>query len=240
MSLTNNEIMEKITRIGIDIETIPSNPVYVYPPQPLQKDVKTRVKTDPDKVEAEQKEKYPAILKKWEEECAVIKTKTDKECSLNPLKGRILCIGYCIDDEEEQCIQYVSEEKMLNKIAAIIEKTNMYFTLYAHNGKAFDFSWIAHKAFKYRIKSLMKYFIRLNKHDERFEDTAEIAKMFNYTSYYKFDDLCKHYGIPSPKTKMDGSMVYPYYKEGRMNEIVEYCKADVRSLRLLHKLYTGW
>jgi predicted PolB exonuclease-like 3'-5' exonuclease len=51
------------------------------------------------------------------------------------------------------------------------------------------------------------------------------------------DSLAKALGIPSPKENLDGSKVYPYYRAGRLGEIIAYCKRDVDSVRqIYHRL----
>ena len=43
---------------------------------------------------------------------------------------------------------------------------------------------------------------------------------------------------PSPKEHLDGSKVYPYYRAGKIAEIVEYCKRDVDSVRQVYRRLT--
>ena len=48
------------------------------------------------------------------------------------------------------------------------------------------------------------------------------------------DNLCRALGLP-PKDIMKGSDVYQYWKDGRYDEILEYNKEDVRTVRDIHK-----
>ena len=52
------------------------------------------------------------------------------------------------------------------------------------------------------------------------------------------DTLSKALSIPSPKESLDGSKVYPYYRAGKLAEIVEYCKRDVDSTRQVYRRLT--
>jgi predicted PolB exonuclease-like 3'-5' exonuclease len=52
------------------------------------------------------------------------------------------------------------------------------------------------------------------------------------------DALATGLNVPSPKTEMNGSMVYVYYKAGRLDEIHEYCKRDVETVRKIYRLMT--
>ena len=52
------------------------------------------------------------------------------------------------------------------------------------------------------------------------------------------DLLSRAFSLPSPKESLDGSKVYPYYRAGKVAEIVEYCKCDVNSARQLYRWLT--
>jgi predicted PolB exonuclease-like 3'-5' exonuclease len=55
--------------------------------------------------------------------------------------------------------------------------------------------------------------------------------------HVSLDALSKALGIPSPKESLDGAKVYPYYRAGKLAEIIEYCKRDVDSARkVYHRL----
>ena len=42
-------------------------------------------------------------------------------------------------------------------------------------------------------------------------------------------------GIPTPKQGIDGSRVFEFYQQGRLDEIVKYCQRDVETTRLIYK-----
>ena len=44
--------------------------------------------------------------------------------------------------------------------------------------------------------------------------------------------------IPSPKENLDGSKVYPYYRAGKIAEIVEYCKRNIDCVRQVYRRLT--
>lgn len=52
---------------------------------------------------------------------------------------------------------------------------------------------------------------------------------------------CRRFGITSPKQDgMDGSKVYPMFQEGRLPEILEYCKQDVLATAQLFERVAPW
>ena len=49
--------------------------------------------------------------------------------------------------------------------------------------------------------------------------------------------VCKSMGYDG-KGDIDGSKVWDYVKEGRIQEVADYCKDDVEKVRILHKRMT--
>lgn len=49
------------------------------------------------------------------------------------------------------------------------------------------------------------------------------------------DKLCLALNIESPKGDLDGSKVYDYYLQDRLEEIAEYCKRDIEATRQVFK-----
>ena len=71
-----------------------------------------------------------------------------------------------------------------------------------------------------------------------FASKKDVMKMGTFHQYGKFvslDNLCKFFGFEG-KGDIDGSQVYPMYKEGKIEEIAEYCRQDVIKTRKLEKI----
>lgn len=49
------------------------------------------------------------------------------------------------------------------------------------------------------------------------------------------EKLCKILKVKTSKSEMNGSMVAQYYKEGRIDEIADYCRGDVVAVRECYK-----
>lgn len=73
----------------------------------------------------------------------------------------------------------------------------------------------------------------------RFRNSPVFDTMHEWTRWgrdlIKLDTLAKSLNIPSPKTDLDGSKVYDYYKAGKEPEIYEYCKGDVETVRKVYR-----
>lgn len=63
-------------------------------------------------------------------------------------------------------------------------------------------------------------------------DLMDVMNFFGAVSprdSYSLDYWCRRFGVESPKGKMDGSMVAQKAREGRYDEIAEYCLRDTRA-----------
>jgi predicted PolB exonuclease-like 3'-5' exonuclease len=56
----------------------------------------------------------------------------------------------------------------------------------------------------------------------------------------KLDFYLRRFGLGSKSDGWDGSMVYPAFKEGRHQEILEYCKRDVEMTAALFERVMPW
>jgi 3'-5' exonuclease len=101
--------------------------------------------------------------------------------------------------------------------------------LCAHNGKEFDYPYIARRMI---INGLPIPEILDNAGKKPWEvkllDTMELWKFGDFKNFTSLELLSSILGIPSPKDDIDGSMVAEvYWKESDLNRIVRYCEKDV-------------
>jgi len=236
--------MDKRFTVFLDIETVPQFAQanmktniddIELPSMPTLDDMKVGNLSLGKRAEAREVKLVDALLK-WDTEVESTIKKAVKECSLNPIKGKIICLVYKFPNCDPVTLRG-DERTILESFNDMLKMSRGNFELVAYNGKEFDFNWLFLRAFKYKCNYLSTEFFRLNKRDHRFTDLAEVVKGFSFKQYFKFDDMCKYFGIPSPKDKMDGSEVYQYYIEGKLDEICEYCVKDVISLEALYNIF---
>jgi len=100
--------------------------------------------------------------------------------------------------------------------------------LCAHNGKEFDFPYIARRMIIHNIELPPKLNLFGKKPWEvPHLDTLELWKFGDYKNYTSLKLLTHILGIPSPKDDIDGSEVYRvYYEENQIDRIVTYCEKD--------------
>ncbi len=100
--------------------------------------------------------------------------------------------------------------------------------LCAHNGKEFDFPYIARRMIIHNIELPYKLNLFGKKPWEvPHLDTLELWKFGDYKTYTSLKLLTNVLGIPSPKDDIDGSEVYRvYYEENNIDRIITYCEKD--------------
>lgn len=137
-------------------------------------------------------------------------------------------------DDEKQILLGFNE--MLLKFAS-----NRKVQLCAHNGKEFDFPFLARRMLVNRIALPEILDIAGKKPWEvNFLDTLELWKFGDYKHYTSLELLTNLFGIPSPKDDIDGSQVADvYYKEKDIGRIAAYCEKDVVALTQLFLRYKG-
>ena len=150
--------------------------------------------------------------------------------------GKIICIsvGYFTFQEDIRTFRttsfYGDEIKILKdfKNLLISHFSQAQHLLCAHNGKEFDFPYIARRMIINNIELPYKLNLFGKKPWEvPHLDTLELWKFGDYKTYTSLKLLTNVLGIPSPKDDIDGSEVYRvYYEENDIDRIIIYCEKD--------------
>lgn len=147
--------------------------------------------------------------------------------------GKIICIsvGFFSPDDKFRIRSYYGEEK--NLLLDFKKLLDTYFNkpehlLCAHNGKEFDFPYIARRMVIHGINLPDKLQLFGKKPWEvPHLDTLELWKFGDYKHFTSLQLLTNILGIASPKNDIDGSMVAEvYYHEKDLERIVSYCEKD--------------
>ncbi len=151
--------------------------------------------------------------------------------------GKIICIsvGYFNikgDLREFRVTSFSGEEsKLLRDFKTLLNThfKNPKNLLCAHNGKEFDFPYIARRMIIHGINLPYKLDLFGKKPWEvPHLDTMELWKFGDYKHYTSLKLMANILGIPSPKEDIDGSMVRDvFYVEKDLDRIVTYCELDV-------------
>ncbi|WP_299132696.1 3'-5' exonuclease [uncultured Tenacibaculum sp.] len=151
--------------------------------------------------------------------------------------GKIICIsvGYFIIKNNKNQLRVTSfygddETILLKDFKKLLDKhfNLKKHLLCAHNGKEFDFPYIARRMVVHQIPlpDMLNLFGK-KPWEVNHIDTLELWKFGDYKHYTSLKLLTHILGIPSPKEDIDGSEVAnAYYKEKNLKRIVEYCERD--------------
>jgi len=151
--------------------------------------------------------------------------------------GKIICItvGYFVEIDKKKQLRLTSffgddEFKVLVDFKELLDKhfNNKNKVLCAHNGKEFDFPFIARRMIIHQIQLPGKLNLFGKKPWEvPHLDTLDLWKFGDYKHYTSLKLLTSILGIPSPKDDIDGSEVSDvYYKQKNIDRIVSYCEKD--------------
>jgi len=151
--------------------------------------------------------------------------------------GKIICIsvGYFIEKDGNNQLRITSfaddnEVDLLLNFKTLLDKhfNLKKHVLCAHNGKEFDFPYIARRMIINGVNLPKKLNLFGKKPWEiPHLDTMDLWKFGDYKHYTSLKLLTQILGIPSPKEDINGSQVAEvYYKEKNLDRIVRYCEND--------------
>lgn len=155
--------------------------------------------------------------------------------------GKIICISVGFIREKNpfsfrlKSFYNDNEKALLAEFSGMLIKfcsTRKEALLCAHNGKEFDFPYIARRMI---IHSLTIPDILDNAGKKPWEikllDTMDLWKFGDYKNYTSLELLTTILDIPSPKDDIDGSMVAKIYYENKdLKRIIRYCEKDVLAI----------
>ncbi len=191
------------------------------------------------------------MQKLWNKKASHIKT--ESEDTPEDLYGRagiyaefgkiiVISVGYFNGNEFRLKSFYGDDEKeLLLEFAQLLNRhyNNADDMLCAHNGKEFDYPYIARRMV---INGIELPFILQIAGKKPWEvkhlDTMELWKFGDYKSYTSLDLLTAIFDIPTPKDDIDGSQVGKvYWEQHDLERIKNYCQKDVLAIAQLMRRY---
>ncbi len=158
----------------------------------------------------------------------------------------VISVGFFVKNGEFRIKSFASdnEKELLTDFSKLLNSE--YFQrkdlkLCAHNGKEFDFPYIARRMIINRIAlpNQLKVFGK-KPWETPFCDTMELWRFGDYKHYTSLELLTNILGIPSPKNDIAGSDVARvYYEENNLKRIKEYCERDVIAVAQIILRYAG-
>jgi len=217
----------------LDIETIPGQLPYI------REDIATGI-TAPGNF------KKPESIEKWLAENRDAETdKAWRKTSFDGTRGEIICIGYATDDNQEKCVARdlgQPEGDMLKGFFTELQKdlgTNAGGSPHqitqwvGHNITGFDLRFLWQRCVINGINPPIGIPVTAKPWDSIVFDTMTEWGGIGKKMGCSLDAICKALGIET-KDDLNGSKVWDYVKDGRVDEVAEYCKKDVMRTREIH------
>jgi DNA polymerase elongation subunit (family B) len=190
----------------------------------------------------------------WEKKALTLRSVEDQDPVTNYSRagiyaefGKVICIscGYFTSDKIFRLTSFSShdEEKILREFAIVLKDfcSSEQKLLCAHNGKEFDFPFLARRMV---ILGIPLPAVLNTPGKKPWEvnhlDTLELWKFGDYKSYTSLALLAAVFGIPTPKDDIDGSQVGEvYWKENDLDRIKNYCQKDVITIAQIMLKFRG-
>ncbi|HLL61212.1 MAG TPA: ribonuclease H-like domain-containing protein [Candidatus Nitrosocosmicus sp.] len=147
--------------------------------------------------------------------------------------GRICCLGY-IKEENKKIIDKGSlsgnEKDTVHKFWELVKDVDQFI---GHNIFDFDLPFMFKRSIVLGIKPSREINLA------RFRSFPIYDTMWEWEKWGRdckasLDTLAKVLELPTSKDEMDGSMVWPYFQEGKFDEICRYCMKDVELVRKVY------
>ena len=158
-----------------------------------------------------------------------------KKLSLSATTAKILCLCYAIEPAAYSAVEALhgEEQEIIKEFWTLAEDCNLFV---GHNILEFDLRFIYQRSIIHQIKPSRDIPFARFRNAPVYDTMQEWSKWGR--EHVSLGRLSKALGIPSPKESLDGSKVYPYYRAGKLDEIVEYCKRDVDAARQVYRRLT--
>jgi hypothetical protein len=170
------------------------------------------------------------------------------------LLGATAPVGVDVDYGDSKCfpcpLQACADEAaLLSAFGSRIESAASQpdGQLVTFNGRGFDLAVLLHRSVRHGIGSGRAILLKaLNENRYRpllHLDLMDVLTFFGATARWPLAAYALGYGLPSPKSEMDGSQVGPAVAAGRILDVVRYCARDVLATAEIYRTVRsveGW
>ena len=148
--------------------------------------------------------------------------------ALQSYAGRIICIGYAINDEDPKIIAG-TEGAIIKEFDELLCKVQPTARYIGHNIKSFDLKFLQHRLWKYSGK----HNLPSGRYTDMVIDTMVAFGCLDWKDMTSLDNIAKFFGLGVKTGK--GSDIYDMWKFGELEKIYDYCKNDVSVVREVAK-----
>jgi len=187
----------------------------------------------------------PETIARWEAEEKPGKIENAyRKTALDGTLGELCVISWAFDEESIRSVGRYPEQSEAEMLGEFFETLRSKVT---ERRRATGITWIGHNVQAFDLRFLFQRAVILGvkppvplPHDARpgsdmiYDTMTAWAGFRNTVSQNK---LCRALGIET-KGDLDGSKVWDYMQERRLQEVMAYCEADVHRVREAHKRMT--
>lgn len=209
----------------LDIETVPNT--YQY-----------------EDLDAETQRLWALKTKYLQEQKQVTPNEVYEKAGIYAEFGKIVCISVGYFHKNEFRVTSFANENERIVLHDFSQLVNQHFNkahhyLCAHNGKEFDFPFIARRMLICGLPLPETLNLAGKKPWEvKHIDTMELWKFGDYKHYTSLQLLAHVFNIPTPKDDISGADVAKvYYKDQDLARIVTYCQKDVITIAKLYQCF---
>lgn len=170
--------------------------------------------------------KNPETIQKWIDENFYEKW---RKTALDASRGRILLV--CAEDSNGRQFSFFFDQEDYRQSVLNFETNFLEWTqgkkilLIGHNLENFDLLYLKRHAAMFGANRLLAELLRTPTFDTMLEWNFACHK----EKYVSLTDLAGFLGVDGKDPfGITGSQIYDYYSVGRLSEILDYCKRDVR------------
>jgi len=129
-------------------------------------------------------------------------------------------------------------------IAAFVDRiADLTPQLVTFNGSSFDLPVLRYRAMLHQVSAIglsaRPYF---NRYTDDAMGLCDVLSSFSLQAKSTLHELCRVMGLPGKPDGIDGGDVEKYFREGRIQDIADYCESDVVNtyrVWLRHELFRG-
>jgi predicted PolB exonuclease-like 3'-5' exonuclease len=158
-----------------------------------------------------------------------------KKLSLSAMTAKIICLCYAIEPPTDSEVQVLEgdESQILKNFWQLAADCDLFV---GHNILDFDLRFIYQRSIIHQVKPSRDLPFGRFRNAPIFDTMHEWSKWGR--EHASLDLLSKTLSLRSPKETLDGSKVYPYYRAGKIADIINYCRCDVDSVRQVYRRLT--
>lgn len=191
--------------------------------------------TDPGEIKFTSKD---AMLAKWceqfrEEKAEEVAEANWRKTSFDGSAGQVVCIAVANDGMPVASIEGMNETELLRDFfcwLTDIHDIRNRPRFVGHNIAAFDLRFLWQRAVILGVQPP----IWLPNNPRPWDDSVIFDTMTQWAgtgNRISLDKLCKALGIQGKTEGIDGSLVWDYVRDGRLDEVAAYCRNDVEITR---------